>query len=92
MLSQLDEEGRKHPVAYASRVLNKAERNYSTTVRETLAIFWAVKHFQSYLNNVHFRVIITDHQALRWLKSAEDNAPKLIRWSMKINSYDFDIY
>jgi hypothetical protein len=29
---------------------------------------------------------------LRWLKSAGDSIPKLMRWSMKINSYDFDIY
>ena len=91
VLGQLDELGKEHPVAYASRVLNKAERNYSTTEREALAIFWAVKHFHAYLHNVHFR-IITDHQALRWLKSAGDSVPKLMRWSMKINSYDFDIF
>jgi hypothetical protein len=62
VLGQLDELGKEHPVAYASRVLNKAERNYSTTEREALAIFWAVKHFHAYLHNVHFR-IVTDHQA-----------------------------
>ena len=78
-------------MAYASRVLNKAERNYSTTEREALAIFLAVKHFHAYLHNVHF-IIVTDHHALRWLKSAGDSVPKLMRWSMKINSYDFDIF
>jgi hypothetical protein len=62
VLGQLDELGKEHPVAYASRVQNKVERNYSTTEREALAIFWAVKHFHAYLNNVHFR-IVTDHQA-----------------------------
>ena len=45
VLGQLDELGKEHSVAYASGVLNKAERNYSTTEREALAIFWAVKHF-----------------------------------------------
>ena len=79
VLSQLDEEGDEHPVAYASRVLIKVERNFSTTEREALAIFWAVKHFHPYLHNIHFRVI-TDHQALRWLKLAGDNVPKLMRW------------
>ena len=28
---------------------------------------------------------------MRWLKSAGDSVLKLMRWSMKINSYDFDI-
>ena len=29
---------------------------------------------------------------MRWLKSAGDSVPKLMRWSMKSNSYDFDIF
>ena len=67
--------------------LNKAGRNYSTTEREALAIFWAVKYFHTYLHNIHFR-IVTDHHALRWLKSAGDGVLKLMSCSMKIDSYD----
>jgi hypothetical protein len=60
VLGQLDELGKKHPVAYVSRVLNKAERSYSTTEREEQAIFWVVKHFHAYLHNIYFK-IVTDH-------------------------------
>ena len=59
VLSQLNEDGDETIVAYASRTLNHAERNYSTTrivsnEQELLAILWACDRFRPYLYGVEF--------------------------------------
>ena len=42
VLSQVQDNGKLHPVAYASRALNPSEKNYSVTGLETLAVMWAL--------------------------------------------------
>ena len=48
VLSQEGENG-EEVIAYASRVLNDAEKRYSTIEQELLAIIWAVDQFRVYL-------------------------------------------
>jgi len=55
--------GTNHPVAYASRSLNQAERNYIITELETLAVVWALTHFRAYLYGIRVRVYM-DHSAV----------------------------
>ena len=43
VLSQLDDEGTEHPIAYCSRTLNPHERNYTVTKKEYLAVIYAYK-------------------------------------------------
>ncbi|GFT61047.1 hypothetical protein TNCV_2755171 [Trichonephila clavipes] len=39
------------PIAFASRTLNKAERNYTDTEREYLAVIWALNKFKTFSDN-----------------------------------------
>jgi len=67
MLAQLDENGDEHPIAYASKTLNSAQRNYDTTDREALAIVWALEQFNTYCEG-HKYTLLSDHKALSYLK------------------------
>ncbi|XP_011699787.1 PREDICTED: uncharacterized protein LOC105457055 [Wasmannia auropunctata] len=82
--------GQDRPIAYASRILNKAEQNYNTTEKELLAIVWAVKYFRPYVYGTKFK-IVTDHKPLIWLFSVNDPGSRLIRWRLKLEEYDYEI-
>ena len=49
-----------HPIAYESRILNAAKRNYMTTDKELLAVIHACKVWRCYLEGTSFTVL-TDH-------------------------------
>ena len=78
-----------HVVAYASRALTKAERQYSVIQRECLAAVYAMKQFRHYLLGRKFK-LMTDHAPLQWL-SAQKMEGLLCRWALAIQEYDFSI-
>ncbi|CAB0042942.1 unnamed protein product [Trichogramma brassicae] len=89
VLTQEHEDG-EHPIVYISRVLNKAEKNYSTTERECLAVVWAIKKFRPYLEGYTFTVV-TDHSALKSLQTAREPAGRLARWALELQNWTFTI-
>src|ERR1043166_3480124 len=56
VLAQKQDDNLEHVIAYASRSLNQAERNYAVTDQECLAIVWAIDHFHHFLDRKSTRL------------------------------------
>eukprot|EP00741_Cyanophora_paradoxa_P004593 tig00000101_g4457.t1 len=91
ILSQSDggSPARERPIAFISRTLAPAERNYTATELECLAVVWAIKYWRHFLLGGPQFLVRTDHQALQWLRSREATSGRLGRWSLLLQSYDF---
>jgi hypothetical protein len=90
VLMQKDKEGKEYNIAYASKSLNETEQRYGITDKEGLAVVWAVKHFHKYLMGKKF-TIITDHSALKFMKTQKIPNGRRGRWMMELQKYDFEI-
>jgi hypothetical protein len=86
VLAQKDDHGRECVIAYGSRGLTKAEKNYSVTELECLAVIWAVRQFRAYVHGKEFD-LVTDHAALRWLLSSSMPHGRTARWVMQLQEY-----
>ena len=63
-----------HVIYYASRTLNNAQLNYSTTEKEFLAVIFALEKFRSYLIGTKV-IVFTDRATLRYLLSKKKAKP-----------------
>ena len=85
----------ENPIGYVSRSLNSAEKNYSQTELEALAIIFGVLKFQSYLYGHHFQ-IETDHKPLVGLfgkgyATSKIAAGRITRWCVYLNQFDYEL-
>ena len=83
-------DGAEHPVGYVSRQLNKAEKNYSPTEWECLAVVWCIGQFEPFLLDKPF-AIVTDHSALQWLSTKRMENKRLTRWALTLQEFSYTI-
>ena len=95
VLTQVSEEGTERPIAYVSRTLSDAERNYAQIEKEALAIIFGVKRFHVYLYGRKF-LLLTDHKPLTTIFGPKTGLPvvaasRLQRWALVLSAYQYDV-
>jgi hypothetical protein len=73
-------------IAYWSRSLKSAERNYSATEREALGVKEALVRFQPFIEG-ELNIVITDHAALQWARTYENANRRLAAWGAVFGAY-----
>nr|GFB38864.1 reverse transcriptase domain-containing protein [Tanacetum cinerariifolium] len=74
----------------ASKTMNQAETNYTTTEKEMLAVVYAFERFRSYLI-MNKSIVYTDHSALKYLFAKKDAKAQLLRWILLLQEFDFKV-
>ncbi|RVW25900.1 Retrovirus-related Pol polyprotein from transposon 297 [Vitis vinifera] len=72
------------------KTLNEAQRNYTTTEKELLAVVFALDKFRAYLVGSSI-VVFTDHSALKYLLTKQDAKARLIRWILLLQEFNLQI-
>lgn len=92
LFQEIEENGQicRKTIGFASRVLNKSERNYAVTELEAMAIVFGFVRFRGYLYGRTTKVY-TDHRALQFLMSAKLTHGRLARWALYLQEFRFTI-
>ncbi|KAJ1598841.1 hypothetical protein NDA14_003262 [Ustilago hordei] len=85
-----EHEGRWHPVAFYSRKMSSAEKNYEIHDKELLAVVACLTQWQHMLAGLPNQlVILTDHEALKYFKSQRRITGRQARWAILLADFDF---
>ena len=88
---QKNEKGDLMPIQFLSRSLTEAEQKYPTIEGEALAIVWALERFRYMIEGCEIH-LVTDHQPLAYIFKSTSVKPKLMRWAMKLQSYNLKVH
>lgn len=75
---------------FASRSLIDAEKNYSPTEGEALAILFALKRFEHLVHGMKV-IVRTDHRPLSFVKAGSEHNRKLARWWAELLNFNIEV-
>nr|GEY42644.1 reverse transcriptase domain-containing protein [Tanacetum cinerariifolium] len=83
---------KKHfqPIHYASKTMDQAETNYTTTKKEMFAVVYAFEKFRSYFI-MNKSIVYIDHSALKYLFAKKDAKARLLCWILLLQEFDFKV-
>ena len=90
VLSQCDDKGKEHPVAFMSKVFNKSEKNHCIWRKEFMAVYKAVKHFEPYIYGQKVTVR-TDNSAVSYMMKMSELNHLTARMVTYLNSFDIKV-
>ena len=95
VISHIFPDRTERPIAFASRTLSPAERNYSQIEREALGIIFAIQRFHIYLYGRDF-ILETDNQPLSFIFRPDRAIPavaasRIQRWAIQLSGYQYEI-
>lgn len=92
ILSQEDDEGVLHPVAFMSKKYDPAKCNYEIYDKELLAIVRCFECWRPELQGAHYPItVITDHANLRYFMTTKQLSRRQVRWSEFLSQFQFAI-
>ena len=86
-----DQEGTLKTIGFMSKTLNSAQKNYSTTEREMLAIIYSLEYFNYYLWGQQKITVYTDHKPITYLLKKKDPKGRIYRWLTTLQEYNLEI-
>ena len=92
VLSQYSDQNELVPVAFFSRQMVPAERNYEIYDKELLAITVALKEWRHFLQgSIHPFTILTDHKNLEYFMTSKQLTRRQARWSLFLSEFNFNL-
>ena len=93
VLLQLQDDGTRRPISYASRSLSDAEKRYAVLEKEALAGVWACEKFIEYVVGMSF-VLETDHKPLQALFNTTElskTPPRIQRFCLRLMRFSITV-